>query len=89
MSLSQIRWRKRLHNRRPILEPRSEDAIRILEHTILQTDDNELTALETCFDQPANVLRMRQIQRGIDFVQDVHGRGFELEKCHNKGEGDK
>ena len=62
----------------------ARSAIRILEHAILQTDDNELGALEARLDQTTDILRMRQVKRGIDLVQDVHWCGLELEQGHDE-----
>jgi hypothetical protein len=31
---------------------------------------------------------VREIEGGVDFVEDVHGCGFELEEGHDEGEGD-
>ena len=76
---------QRLNNTRPLLKPRLKDAIRILEHPILQTNNNELTPLEPRLDQAPNILRVAQIQRRIHFVQDVHGRWFELQKGEDEG----
>jgi len=78
--LLQVRRRQRLHHTRPLTEPRLEDPIRILKHAVLQTNDNKLTSLEPLLDQPANILRMRQIQRRIYFIQNIHGRRLELQR---------
>ncbi len=64
---------------RALAEPGPEDSIRILEHAIFQTHNNELTALEPCLDQSADILRMREVQCGIDLVENVHRGGLELE----------
>jgi hypothetical protein len=86
--LLEIRRRQSLHHTRALTKPRSKDTVRILEHAILQGDNDELTALEPCLDEPSNILRVRQIERGVDFVEDVHGCRFELEEGHDEGEGD-
>jgi len=67
-SLLEIRSRQSLYHTRPIHEPRPKDPIRILKHSIFQTDDDELRAFESRLDQSANVLRMWEIQSGVDFV---------------------
>jgi hypothetical protein len=72
----------------PLAEPRPENAVGILKHAILQTDHDELAALEPRLDDAADVLRVREIQRRVHFVEDVHGRGFELQECQDQGEGD-
>lgn len=43
---------------RAFAEPRAEDAVGILEHAVLETDNNELRAFEACLDQATNVLGM-------------------------------
>jgi len=83
-TLLKVRSRKRLDDTRPLTKPRPKNPIRILEHAIFKTDDDELTTLEARFDKPANVLRVREIECGIDFVEDVHGRGLELEEGHDE-----
>lgn len=47
-----------------------------------------MRALESRLDEPPDVLRVREIERRVDFVEDVHGCGFELEERHDEGEGD-
>jgi len=54
--LLEVRRRERLDHRGTIGEPRLEDAVRILEHAILQTDNDELTALEPRLDQATDIL---------------------------------
>jgi len=77
-SSPQISRSQSLYNTCSLGEPSPEDPVRVLEHAILQTDDDELGTLEPCFDQPPNILRVREIQCGIHLVQDVHRRRFEL-----------
>lgn len=71
-----------------LAEPRFENSISILKHAILQTNNDELRCFESRLDQTANVLRVRKIQGGVYFVEDVHGCGLELEQCHDQGESD-
>ena len=73
----------------PFTKSCPEYTICVLEHTILQTDDNKLTSLESRLDQSTDVLGMTQIKRGINFVENIHGRWLELEEGKNEGEGDK
>lgn len=42
-------------------KPGPEDAVRVLEHAVLETDDDELGPLEASLDEAADVLRMGQI----------------------------
>ena len=55
-ALLHVRWRQGLDVTRALAEPRAEDTVGILEHAVLETDDNELRALEACLDQATNVL---------------------------------
>jgi hypothetical protein len=63
-----IRATRRSHNTSTINKPCPEDAVGILEHAILQTDDDELGALESCLKKASNVLGMGEIERGVDLV---------------------
>lgn len=77
-------WTSSLHNTNhtgPLTEPRPKHAIRILKHAILQTHHNELTPLKPRLDQSPNILCMRQVQRRVHLVQDIHRRGLELKEC--------
>lgn len=73
---------------RSFTEPGPEDPVRVLEHTILKRDDDELRSFEPGLDQTTDVLRVRQVKRSIDFVQNVHRSGFELQESHDQREGD-
>lgn len=86
--LLQIRRRQRLHHTRALAEAGTEDAVRVLEHAVLERHDNKLRPLEARFDEAADVLSVRQVQRRVHLVQDVHGRRLELEQGHDEGEGD-
>ena len=88
LSLLHIRRRERLDNTRAVHEPRPENAVRVREHAILQTDDDELAAAEARADQAADVLRVREVERGVDFVEDVHWRGGVLEEGEDEGAGE-
>jgi len=50
--------RKCLDSTGPIRKPRPENPICVLEHAILQTDNNELGTLESSLDQATDVLCM-------------------------------
>ena len=84
----QILRSQHLYQTRPLLKPGAKDPIRVLKHAVLQTHHNKLTTLEPSLDQPTNILRMAQIQRRIDLIQDIHGRGFELQESEDQGESD-
>jgi hypothetical protein len=80
----EIGGRERLHHTCALAEARLEDAVGVLEHAVLQTDHDKLRALEARLDQATNVLCMRQVQRGVDLVENVHGRRLELQECHDE-----
>ena len=84
-NLPHIRRGQCLDHTCSLAKPCPEDAVRILEHAVLQRDNNELRALESSLDEAADVLCVRQIQRCIDLVKNIHGRRLELEKGHNEG----
>lgn len=86
--LVEIRRSKSLNDRRPLREPSSEDTICILKHAVLQTDNNELGALEAILDKPSDILRMREIQSRIHLVQNIHGCGLKLQQRHDERDGD-
>lgn len=78
-----IGWGKRLNNTGALAESCTEDAVGVLEHAVLQGHHNELRALEASLNQSTNVLGMRQIERGVDLIENVHWRRFELQESHN------
>ena len=53
-----IRRRQSLNHTSAVHKPRPEDAVGIAEHAVLQTDDNELAALEPSADETTNILRV-------------------------------
>jgi len=83
-----IRRRQRLHHTRTIHKPRPENPVRIRKHAVFQTDDDELATAEARADQAADVLCVRKIEGGVDFVEDVHGRWRVLQEREDEGEGD-
>lgn len=86
MFLLEVRGREGLHHAGALAEAGAEDAVGVLEHAVLEGDDDELGALEARLDEPADVLRVRQVQRRVHLVQDVHRRRLELEQRHDEGE---
>lgn len=77
-----------LNDTRSIPESRLEQHIGIGKESLLETDNDKLAALEAIAKQLADMLRVLQIECGVDFVENVHGRGFELEERHDEGKGD-
>ena len=88
ISLLHIRRREGLDHTRTIHKPHPENAVGICEHAILQTNDDELTAAESRANEPANVLGVREIESGVDLVENVHGCWGVLEQGEDEGEGD-
>ena len=84
ISLLHIRRRESLDHARAI----HKDAVRVREHAVLQTDDDELTSAEARPDQATDVLGVGEIESGVDFVENVHGCWGVLEQREDKGEGD-
>ena len=77
-----------MHHAGALAEPGAKDPIRILEHAVLETDYDELAALEATLDQATNVLWVREVERRVDFIENVHGRRLELQQREDKGKGD-
>lgn len=77
-----------MHHASALAESGAKDPIRILEHAVLEADHDELAALEARFDQAANVLCMREVQRRVNFVENVHGRRLELKEREDEGKSD-
>ena len=76
--LLQVCSSQTLYNTRTLLKARPEYPISILKHAILQADHNKLAASEPGLDQSANILCVRKVQRGINFVENIHRRRLEL-----------
>ena len=62
-------------NASAIAESRVEKDIRVGEDTLFEQDDDELYLAEPPAEQRANVSRVREVQRCVDLVEDVHRRG--------------
>lgn len=84
MRLFHIGRSQRLHNAVPLAESCPEDAVGVLEHAVLQRDDDELRSLEAGLDQTADVLRVRHIEGSVNLVQNVHRCRFELQERHDQ-----
>lgn len=67
-----------LNNASTVHKASAKDTVRVLEHAVLQTDDDELRALEPGFDKTADILRVGQVERSVNFVQNIHWRRLEL-----------
>jgi hypothetical protein len=71
-----------------IPESRPEEDVRIREQALLERDDDELRAAEPRPEERADVLRVREVQRCVYLVEDVHRRRFELQQRHDQRERD-
>lgn len=61
-----------------------EKDVRVREEALLETHDDELTALETIPEELANVLRVGQVERRVDLVEDIHRCRLELQEGHDQ-----
>ena len=72
--------RRRPRDRRhAVHELRPEDDVRVVEHALLERDDDELRRLEVGPEHDADVLRVGQVEGRVYFVEDVHRRRLEEE----------
>ena len=67
-----------------VAETRAEENVGVGEETLLERDDYELCAAEACAEERADVLRVGQVERGVDLVEYVHRRWLELQQCHDQ-----
>ena len=56
----------------PVTEPHAEENVGVREEALLGQDDDELWAVEACAEDRADVLRVGQVKRSVDLVEDVH-----------------
>lgn len=82
--LLRVRRRQCLNHTGTFTKPRLENAVGILEHAILERHNNELRSLESGLDQATDILRVRQVESGVDLVENVHWRWLELQKRHDQ-----
>lgn len=68
-----------LNNTCPIPEPSFEQHVGIGKQTFFQRNHDELTAFEPISEQLTDMLRMLQVESGVDLVEDVHWCRFELQ----------
>ena len=80
--------RSALDDGRAVAEARAEEDVRVREEALLERHDDELRALEARAEELPDVLRVREVERRVDLVEDVHWRGLELEEGHDQGERD-
>lgn len=89
LPLFHIGWSQSLHDTCSLTESCPEDTVRVLEHAVLQRDNDELGSLKPGLDQTTDVLCVRQVQSSVHFVQNVHRSGFELQESHDQRQSNK
>ena len=67
-TLLEIPRGKGLYHTGTLAKPGPEYAVCVLEHAILETDDDKLRPFKPRLDEPANVLCMRQIEGSVHLV---------------------
>ncbi|KAI3480486.1 hypothetical protein L1887_57332 [Cichorium endivia] len=67
-------------------EARAEEHVGVGKEPFLERHDDKLAAPEPVAEELANVLRVAQVERRIDLVQDVHRRRLELQQTHDEAE---
>ena len=55
--------------------------------TVFEGDDDELRLFKVLFEHDADVLRVRQVERGVDLVEDVDGRRLEEKHGQDQRQG--
>ncbi len=63
-----------------------EDHIGVLPHALLQRHNDKLRKFKVRSQHLADVLRVGEVQRCVDFVQNVHGRRLEEQQRQNERE---
>lgn len=63
-----------------------EEHVSIRKETLLETDDDKLATLEPVAEELPDVLGVRQVECGVNLVEDVHRRRLKLQEGHNERE---
>ena len=69
-----------------VAEASTKEDIGVSEEALLEGDDDKLCAAETGAEERADMLRVREVERGVDLVEDVHRRRLELQQRHDQRE---
>jgi hypothetical protein len=88
LRICRVVLRSALDYARAVAEARAEQDICVREEALFERDDNELRAAEPHAEERADVLRVREVQRRVDLVKDVHRRRLELQQHHDQREHD-
>ena len=64
----------------------AKEDVGIVEHAVLERDDNELGVLEVSLEHEPDILRVRQIQRRVHLVQNVERGWPEQQEAEDKAE---
>ena len=73
-----------LHLAAVVLELNLVQHVGVAEQTLLEGNNQELAVLEKTLDHEADVLGVRQVQGGVDLVQDVQRGRLVLEQGKNE-----
>ena len=57
-----------------------------MEKAFLETDDDELAVFEEFLDHESNVLRVREVQRRVDLIQNVQRRRLVPKQCQDQAQ---
>lgn len=74
------------HRGHPVHELRPEEHVGVIEHAVLEADHDELRVLEVVLEHLSDVLRVGEVEGGVNLVQDVEGRRLEEEQGEDEGE---
>jgi hypothetical protein len=83
-----VALRSALDYARGVEEACAEQDVRVCEEALFERDDDELRAAEARPEERADVLRVREVQRRVDLVEDVHRCRLELQQRHDQRERD-
>ena len=72
----------------PVAKPHAEEDVGVGEEALFERDDDELCTVEAGVEERANVLSVGQVECGVDLVEDVHQRRFELHQYHDQRQCD-
>lgn len=73
------------HGRHSVHELGPEDHVGVGEHALLQGDDQELRTRKMRPQHVSDVLGVREVERGVHLVEDVHRGRLEQEKRKDEG----
>jgi hypothetical protein len=84
LRICRVALRSALNYARAVADARGEQEVRVREEALFGRDDDELRTAEARAEERADVLRVREVERRVDLVEDVHRRRLELQQCHDQ-----